>query len=124
MIVIQGVTSPPPGPGEVWDAPDLSAAGAVVDLLQDELFAGQITAVLAHNYGGRENSREAHLSLATDRPGGQIAWGSPPGEELAENSAAQKLAILRDNFRRFGRVDANRQIIDISIHPDRFTTPA
>ncbi len=124
LMLIQGVAAAPPPAGEKWDASDLAAGMAVASRLAVESFAGQITGVLVHNYGGRVDREEAHIRLATDRTGGTIIWGSAPGEELEENTIAQKIAILRENFRRSGRVDADRRTIDISTHPHQFTTPA
>jgi hypothetical protein len=123
LMLVEGVGTPPPAPGKVWAAPDLKAAVGLAERLRHEPFAEQITGVLVDNYGGRVNPEEAHIRLATDRSGATIIWGSAPGEEQEENSIAEKIAILRENFRRFGRVDANRRTIDISVHPDRFTTP-
>jgi hypothetical protein len=124
LLVIEGVALPPPPAGASWEAPELRAALAVADRLHGEPFATQITGVLVQNYGGRIDEEAAHIRLATDRPGGTIIWGSAPGEEMEENTASEKIAILRDNFHRYGRVDAQRQTIDISIHPQRFMTPA
>ncbi|MBN1511148.1 MAG: hypothetical protein JXB13_03970 [Phycisphaerae bacterium] len=124
LMLIQGVAAAPPPAGEKWHAPDLAAGMTVASRLVAEPFAGQITGVLVHNYGGRVDREEAHIRLATDRAGGTIIWGSAPGEELEENTIAQKIAILRENFRRSGRVDADRHTIDISTHPHQFTTPA
>lgn len=124
LPLIQGVGAPPPAPGETWRGQDVRAGLRVAQIVFDEPFASQITAVLVHNYGGREDPRAAHLLLATDRAGGRIIWGSAPGEEIEENDVKAKLRALRSNYRRFGRVDANRALIDISVHPDRVIAPA
>ena len=108
----------------MWNAPDLRGGLAIADLIADEEFADQIRAVRVHNYGGREDARRGHLELATDQVGGRIIWGSAPGEEVEENTAEQKLAILRRNYELFGRADAGRAVIEVSTFPDRFTTPA
>jgi hypothetical protein len=121
--LVQGVSSPAPAPGTQWRVPDLSAGLAVLKALESEPFAGQISAVLVENFDGRKNPRGVRIELATDRAAGRIAWGSPPGGEVEENTAAQKLRILRENFRRTGRVDAGYTVIDISTFPDRFTVP-
>lgn len=123
LVFVQGVATPAPPAGQRWSAPDLQAAMAVVERVSKEPFSSQVAGVLVYNYGGRENDEEAHIRLVTDRPGSTIIWGSAPGEELEETTADQKVAILRDNYSRFGRIDANRHLIDISIYPDRFTTP-
>ena len=124
LPLIQGVGSSPPPAGRAWLGKDIRAGLRVAQLVFEEAFADQITAVLVHNYGGREDPRAAHLQLATDRAGGRIIWGSAPGEEIEENDIKAKLRALRSNYRRFGRVDANRGLIDISVHPDRIIAPA
>ncbi|MHC4064156.1 MAG: cell division protein FtsQ/DivIB [Planctomycetota bacterium] len=123
-LLIQGVAGSPPPAGEQWTAPGLTAATTISDRLADEPFADQVTAIRVHNFRGRLDSRAAHVELATDRAGGRIIWGSAPGEEIEENSAEQKLAILRRNHELYGRIDAGRPVIDVSTFPDRFTAPA
>jgi cell division septal protein FtsQ len=123
LPLVQGVAGPPPDAGRAWEAKDLQAGVGVLRRLRAEPFADQVTAVLVHNYGGREDRHTAHLELATDRAGGRIIWGSAAGEEIEENTAAQKLAILRRNYELHGRADAGLAVIDVSTFPDRFTTP-
>jgi len=123
LPLIQGVADPPPKAGHRWEAADLAAGVKVLSWLGGEPFADQVTAVLVQNYGGRRDRHTAHLELATDRAGGRIIWGSAPGEEIEENTAEQKLAILRRNHELHGRIDAGLPVIDISTFPDRFTTP-
>jgi hypothetical protein len=123
LIVVEGVATAPPPAGGPWEAPDLAAGVKLAQCLQGEPFADQITAVEVQNFGGRQDSEQAHIRLVTDRPA-EIIWGSAPGLEVEENSLSQKLSILRANYQRFGRADANRRQIDISVHPDRFITPA
>ena len=123
MKLIQGVRRTVPRAGEPWQAPELRAGIDLIKILSAEPFFDQVTAVLVHNYGGRSDPRAAHLVLATDQAGERILWGSEPGGEVEENTVAQKLELLRSNYRRFGRIDAKRGIIDISVHPDRIITP-
>ncbi|MCK4660302.1 MAG: hypothetical protein KAV82_12335 [Phycisphaerae bacterium] len=122
LPLIQGVDSDPPPPGEIWDVPDLGAGMALARLIVPERFYRQITGIQVHNYGGRRSASNAHIVLTTDRAGRVINWGSAPGEEVEENSAQRKIAILRHNYERYGRVDAGFGMIDISVYPDRFTT--
>jgi len=121
--LVQGVGSPPPKAGWRWVGDDLRAALDLLTLLEKEPFHGQITAVLVENFNGRVDPMRSHLELATDRAGGRIRWGSPPGLEVEENTVGQKLAILAANFRDTGRADAHHPVIDISTFPDRFTIP-
>ena len=123
MKLIQGVASAAPPAGAEWGAPELGAALELVGILSEESFTDQITAVLVGNFRGRTDARAAQIELATDRAGGRIIWGSAPGEEIEENSVSEKLELLRGNYRRFGRVDAGRGVIDVSVHPDRVITP-
>jgi hypothetical protein len=121
--LIQGVGAPPPEPGRPWPGDDIHAGLALLQLLVNEPYAHQITAVLVDNFNGRLNRLASHIELATDRAGGRIRWGSAPGREFEENKPANKLAILRANFTATGRCDANYPIIDVSTFPDRFTVP-
>ena len=123
LPLIQGVGASVSNPGAKWPGQDVDAGLTVLKALEEQPFAGQITAVLVDNFGGRVNPRQTHIKLATDRAGGRVYWGSAPGFELEENSIENKLAILGENFRRTGRVDAHHAIIDVSTFPDRFTIP-
>lgn len=122
-ILIQGVAADAPDPGESWVGDDIRAALQVIDWIAREPYARQITAVLVQNHGGRENRLASHIELATDRAGGRIYWGSAPGREFEENTAAVKTALLRANYAATGRCDAGYPVIDISTYPDRFTVP-
>lgn len=121
-LVIRGVREAPPVEGKPWVGEDLQSALGLVRRLSIEPFAGQIAAVQVNNYAGRMNPRRPHLELETDRAAGRILWGSAPGREVGENSVEQKLAILRANYSRTGRVDAHYATIDVSTFPDRFIT--
>jgi len=122
-MLIQGVAASPPPPGQAWEAGSVRSGLGLIDLLDREPYSDQITAVLVHNYGGRQDRSAAQLELATDRAGGRIIWGSAVGDELEENTAAEKLELLRANYERFGRADANRSVIDVSVLPDRTYVP-
>ncbi len=121
--LIQGVTQPAPPPGAVWPGEDLVAAISVISAIRSEAFQDQITGVLVENHAGRLDPGASHIMLATDRAGGRICWGSAPGAEIEENSVDEKLAILRSNYARTGRVDAHHPIIGVTTFPDRFTVP-
>ncbi len=123
-ILVQGVSSTAPDPGEAWPGDDIAAGLRLARMILDQPYAKQVVAVSIHNYGGREDSYRSHIELVTDSAGNRILWGSAPGEELEENSADQKLRILAENFRRHGRIDAHEPRIDISVFPSRFLIPA
>ncbi len=121
--LVQGVRALPPPPGTPWESKALRAGLTILAKLGGEPFGHQITAVLVDNSAGRIDPRRCHIELATDRAGGRIRWGSAPGMEMEENQLEQKLAILRENFRRTGRVDEHHPVIDVSIFPGRYTIP-
>lgn len=123
LRLIQGVGASASKQGAKWPGQDVDAGLAILQAIEGQPFAGQITAVLVDNFDGRVDPRQTHIELATDRAGGRVYWGSAPGFELEENSVENKLAILGENFRRTGRVDAHHAIIDVSTFPDRFTIP-
>ena len=123
-MLVQGVSSAAPDPGETWPGEDIAAGLRLAGMILDQPFARQVVAVLMHNYGGREDPYRSHVELVTDSDGNRILWGSAPGDELEENSADQKLRILAENFRRHGRIDAHEPRIDISVFPSRFLIPA
>jgi len=122
LVVVQGVRGLAPDPGDVWAGDDLKAAIDLIQLLHREPFFEQITGVLVENYDGYLDRSKPHILLATAPGDGRIAWGSAPGKEIEESTVDQKLALLRENFRRWGRIDAGRRYIDVSVYPDRFTT--
>lgn len=122
-MLIEGVEQPAPLAGEVWKGSDLQVGLAMVQLLRGEPFLDQIRSIRVENSGGRKDRWRSHVEIATDEPNGRIRWGSPPGAEIEENSAAEKLALLRENYRRTSRIDANYLVIDVSTFPDRFTVP-
>jgi len=122
LVMVQGVRTPAPPAGVVWDGDELNAGMNIIELLRREPFFEQITAVLVQNHDGLRDKTEPHILLATAPGSSRIAWGSAPGREIEENSLDQKLALLRENFCRWGRIDAGQQYIDISVLPDRFTT--
>lgn len=123
-ILIQGVSAAPPEEGQEWPGDDLSAGIKLAHLIMRQPYREQVAAILVHNYGGRYNAYDAHIELVSDHHAARILWGSAPGEELEENTAAQKLHILAENHRRYGRIDANESKIDISVFADRFIIPA
>ena len=121
--LVQGVSVTAPPAGTVWDSAALHAGLVILKELADEAFRHQITAVLVENFEGRVDRYRSHIELATDRAGGRIRWGSAPGLEMEENFVGQKLAILRANFQRSGRVDEEHPVIDVSTFADRYTIP-
>jgi len=124
MLQVAGVRSAPPQVGQPWAGEDLSDAVKLIRQLAEQPFREQIIAVLVYNHGGREDPYEAHMELATDRPGNRIRWGRAPGEELGlEPSAEQKLALLQGLYRKYRRVDMGKSYVDIRRSPYSVDVP-
>lgn len=123
-LLIEGLEHEAAQPGQVWPGADAAAAIRLGNLLRVQPFGRQVSALLMDNYGGRIDPYASHIELETGKNGGRIRWGSAPGDELEENTTAQKLHILSENFRRYGRIDAHHPRIDISVFPDRFLIPS
>lgn len=119
--LIQGVRAPAPEPGLEWHGDDIRAGLRLLHTVAPQAFSPQISAVVVENYKGRVDPRRSHLELATDRAGGRVRWGSALDQEIEENSWQRKLAILAENYRTTGRVDADYLVIDVSTFPDRFS---
>jgi hypothetical protein len=93
-----------------WPGADVSAALSVLDLLGQQDWAGQITAVDLSNY-----ERRGELVLVTDTQS-RIVWGSAPGEEAAlEALADKKIERLAWLHAHHGRIDQHhRGVIDVT----------
>ncbi len=119
-VILQGVGALPPEPGGRWPGDDVVAGLKLIDLLHDEPFFDQLTGVLLDNFRGRIDKRQPHIQLAAAPSGGRIVWGSAPGEEVEENTIDEKIRLLWENYRLWGRIDAGRDSIDISVYPEHF----
>ncbi|MFN4243589.1 MAG: hypothetical protein ACK4PI_10175 [Tepidisphaerales bacterium] len=113
LRVIDGVTRPPPEPGQSVPA-DLSAGLALAKLLHDRTFARDIVKVDVSNFNGRQDPTAAHLRLVT-RHGTEIRWGRPLGtpHNFGEVDDARKLLYLDRIHAEFGRPDARRPWVDL-----------
>ncbi len=123
MRVVEGVRSARPDmPGKHWAGDDLAAALDMVKVLHGKPYTQEIIKVDVSNFDGRIDGRDAHIVLHTRR-NTQIRWGRPVGaNDLAEISPAEKMQILEQIYRQYGRVDAGELWIDIRF--DRVTKPA
>lgn len=125
MLLISGVRQPPPAVGKVWPGEDLAAGLSLAALLETRPYWDQISQISVRNYDGRRDSRRPHFELATDNGASRILWGRAPGDEnKMEITAAQKLALLDSLHRQFGRIDMNREYVDVRNWIDRVQLPA
>lgn len=121
LVAIQGAKCEPPESGRPWPGDDVPAAMKLLGLLRVTPFFDEVTGIVVDNYDGKRDPLGARIELAVAPGGSRIGWGSAPGEEIEENSAAQKIALLTENFRRWGRLDAGRNYIDIATFRDALT---
>jgi hypothetical protein len=121
--IIEGVRQPPVESGHQWVGDDLAAGLDLVKLLYGRPYAESIIKVDVSNFGGRDNPREAQLTLLTSYGTG-IKWGRPvnANDFFVEVSPEQKLKYLEEVQQQYGRVDAGRPWIDIRF--DRITYPS
>jgi hypothetical protein len=120
--IIEGVRQPPVESGHQWPGEDLTAGLDLVKLLYGKPYVEAVMKVDVTNFAGRENPREAQLTLATCY-GTSIKWGRPVNAKdfFVEVSTAQKLKYLERVQQQFGRIDAGQPWIDIRF--DRVTYP-
>jgi hypothetical protein len=120
--IIEGVRQPPVESGHQWPGDDLAAGLDLVKLLYGKPFAEAVMKVDVSNFAGRDNPREAQLTLATCYGTG-IKWGRPVNAKdfFVEVSTAQKLKYLQQVQQQYGRIDAGQPWIDIRF--DRITYP-
>jgi hypothetical protein len=120
--IIEGVRQPPVESGHLWPGDDLAAGLDLVKLLYGKPYAEAVVKVDVSNFGGRDNPRDAQLTLATCYGTG-IKWGRPINAKdfFVEVSTAQKLKYLQQVQAQYGRIDAGQPWIDIRF--DRITYP-
>lgn len=120
--IVEGVRQPPVESGHVWPGADLAAGLDLAKLLYAQPYAEEIVKVDVTNFGGRENPRDAQLTLVT-RYGTGVKWGRPINAKdfFVEVSTAQKLRDLQLVREQYGRVDAGQPWIDIRF--DKITYP-
>lgn len=125
LIDIDGVRRLPPPVGARWEGEEVAAALRMVRLIEGRAYAGQIRGIRVEWFQPRGGAARCNLVLLTNRRGGRILWGRPPGDEdEAEIPASQKLALLERVYEQTGRVDMNQSCIDVTVWPDRVSIPA
>ncbi len=122
--VIEGVRrAAPREAGQKWVGDDLAAGLEMVRTLSGLPYAEEIHTINVSNFAGREDPKEAHITLLT-RYKTAIRWGRPKSDpgNFIEVSAEVKLQYMKKVFEEYGRVDANHPWIDIRF--DKITYPS
>lgn len=123
-LMVRGVEAPNPPVGHFWPGEDLAAGLQLARMLAGQPYRNQVASISVENFEGRITNTQPHLVIATDRAGSRIWWGRAPDQEMGvENSAEQKLALLRRLYDRYGRIDINRPFVDIRSFRDSISMP-
>jgi hypothetical protein len=117
--IITGVAAPAPAAGSKWVGDDVQAGLELAALLARESFTDEIVVIDVDNFSARRQVNLPQIVLKT-RYDTMIGWGRPVNARdfFAEISPDQKMLRLQEFKSRTGRVDAERNYIDI-----RFDTP-
>jgi hypothetical protein len=113
LKVILGATANPPDLGEAWLGGEVQAGLSLLAYLRSSPpppWASQIYGIDASDF-----TQKKRLTIVTER-GTRIVWGGRPGEfspGQAKDSA--KRERLDRMFRETGRIDAGREVCDISL---------
>lgn len=110
MKTIVGVRTKPPELGQVWLGGEVQAALKLIGELADRPSFPQVASVDVTEFLASRN-----LIILTDR-GGRIYWGGEPDQFTpGQPSTETKLARLDNVFKRFGRIDAGRAVLDVRV---------
>lgn len=116
MPVLVGATEPPPtieptgalAFGKPWGGREVLAGLDLLNLMTRLPFAHQVAAVDVSHH-----AQSGQLELVTDRQT-RVLWGGPPSKPLpGELRTEGKVALLLDIVRRYGRIDAGQERIEI-----------
>ena len=118
--VISGVAFGPPADeqhrlryGRRWPGKDLRAALELLALLQDRAYFDQVAGIALSQ---RAAPAEGLTLTITTPEGTRVVWGGPPNESgvhRGEVSRDRKLSNLDALVRRFGRIDAGRELVEV-----------
>jgi len=117
-VIVQGVRSPPPAPGQTWRADDLADGLKLIDLIAARRYRNEITAVDVRNHGGRLSPIEPHLRMFAQLGRGRrtdIRFGRlPAGEGDFVVSPERKMSYMDDwAGRHNGRIAGTCTWIDL-----------
>ena len=117
-VIVLGVISPPPAPGQTWRSDDLADGLMLIDLIAARRYRNEITAVDVRNHGGRLSPTEPHLRMFAQLGRGRrtdIRFGRlPAGEGDFVVSPERKMSYLDDwASRHNGRIAGTCTWIDL-----------
>jgi hypothetical protein len=116
LMIVRGVTVPPPEVGRKWDDPALAAGVRVAEAVNARQKTFKLAYIDVSNVGGRVNPRASEVSLVTEQ-NTQIKWGMAPTHQAAllqEKTPEEKVAYLEHVYQQLhGQVDGVLEYIDI-----------
>jgi hypothetical protein len=116
LLVITGVTTPPPAVAQRWADAGLLAGARVAEALEVKREAFHLASVDVSNMDGRRNPRDTEISLLTQN-GTLIKWGKAPTPDAAllqEMTPEEKVAYLDYVYKKLnGQVDGVLAYIDV-----------
>ena len=117
LVTILNAAARPPKSDKPWTGEDVQAGLRLAAMLQNTL-RGKVAAVDVANYRGRTNPLAPDIKLQPRQLSSEIFWGHAPEEEFdMEMTALDKIKLLEDNLKRYGRIDGNRPYLDIRTTP-------
>lgn len=109
LPLITGVSRAPRGEGERWPGDDLQAGLAMVRVLADAPYRGQIRAIDVH---GRDARDRVTISLLTRS--GEVRWGlAPTVRQSTEPDTVTKKSRLLTVYEKRGAIDAGGRVVEI-----------
>ncbi|MCC7406794.1 MAG: hypothetical protein IT442_01905 [Phycisphaeraceae bacterium] len=109
LPVLEKVSSPPPGEGEMWPGEDLRAGLDLAVFLEGQPFTEQVRAIAVHDERG-----QVRPVLLTRNPGGRVYWGRPLGQESpVEVDGQTKLKKLLAVYAQRGSIDAGGKRVHV-----------
>ena len=111
MLLIVGVEASPPGEGLHWPGDDLSAALALVQVMEGQPYRKQIKYI---DTSLRDHRERVRLAIVTTTKNGCVRWGLAPGiNDPVEQDTSTKLRRVATVYRKYGDIGADGRIVDI-----------
>jgi len=116
FLVVTGIASSPPEPGQEWKEPVVAAALQVASALEDRRETFRLATIDMSNFGGCRDPRDTEIAVWTASDT-RIKWGRAPSARaviLQEKTPDEKVAYLDYVYKTLkGQVDGQLSYIDI-----------
>ena len=116
FLIVTGISSTPPEPGQAWNEPAVQAALKVADAVEDRRETYRLVTIDMSNFGHRRDPRDTEIAIWTASDT-RIKWGRAPSADavaLQEKTPDEKVAYLDYVYKTLkGQVDGQLSYIDI-----------